>query len=109
MNGTKTSDKIAATNQDIAESSMASSKGLSDHSEFEDSKISGSTDTIMTDSQFHQKSSILLAQVASEKVPNNTSQYKRSPKDSQVNLSSTSDNSNSVDGSALSLKELIND
>ena len=72
-------------------------------------KISGSTDTIMTDSPFYQKSSSLLAQVAREKVPNNTLQYKKPPGNSQVNLSSTSENSNSVNDSALSPKELRND
>ena len=44
MNGTITSDKIATTNQDIAESLMASSKGLSDHSEYKDSSFNWEND-----------------------------------------------------------------
>ena len=85
------------------------SNGLGDHSEVENSKISGSTITIVTDSQSDQKSSSLLAQVALEREPNDTTLSKRPSEDSQVNLSSSNNNSNSVYDSALPLEELRND
>ena len=71
--------------------------------------ISGSTDTTMTDSQFHQKNSSSPAQITRGKVPGNTLHCNRSSEDSQDNSSSTSDNSNSVDDSESAIKELRND
>ena len=107
--GTKASDNIAVNNKDIAESSIAYSNGLGDYSEVENSKISGSTITIVTDSQSNQKNSSLLAQVALDRESNDTTLSKQPSEDSQVNLSSTTDTSNSVFDSALPLEELRND
>ena len=107
--GTKASDNIAVNNKDIAESSIAYSNGLGDYSEVKNSKISSSTITIVTDSQSNQKNSSLLAQVAPERESNDTTPSKQPSEDSQVNLSSTTDTSNSVFDSALPLEELRND
>ena len=48
-------------------------------------KTSGSADTIVTDSPYHQKNSILLAQVAREKVPTKTLQSNKRPLEDNSN------------------------